>query len=195
MLRLITLTISLLSTIPLSGQQIKIVNELESKKSTYEKIAFKIWEWAELGYQEEKSSALLKKTLRPEFLNRIDETIMFTPLSLGEISQIVKILFKEIQDRLADQNVYLEATDFAFEELARLGYDPQFGARPLKRVMQKEVLNELSKLILKQEIRPGSRITLDFFDGDKFVFRPSDSKVKVDDIINLDEISKEQSEK
>ncbi len=63
MLRLITLTISLLSTIPLSGQQIKIVNELESKKSTYEKIAFKIWEWAELGYQEEKSSALLKKTL------------------------------------------------------------------------------------------------------------------------------------
>ncbi|MBI34336.1 MAG: ATP-dependent chaperone ClpB [Flavobacteriales bacterium] len=138
---------------------------------------------------------LLKKTLRPEFLNRIDETIMFTPLSLGEISQIVKILFKEIQDRLADQNVYLEATDFAFEELARLGYDPQFGARPLKRVMQKEVLNELSKLILKQEIRPGSRITLDFFDGDKFVFRPSDSKVKVDDIINLDEISKEQSEK
>ena len=63
MLRLITLTISLLSTIPLSGQQIKIINELESKKSTYEKIAFKIWEWAELGYQEEKSSALLKKTL------------------------------------------------------------------------------------------------------------------------------------
>tara|TARA_B100001778_G_scaffold285440_1_gene252265 strand:- start:148 stop:2028 length:1881 start_codon:yes stop_codon:yes gene_type:complete len=138
---------------------------------------------------------LLKKTLRPEFLNRIDETIMFTPLSMGEILQIVKILFKDIQERLADQNVELEATDFAFEELARLGYDPQFGARPLKRVMQKEVLNKLSKLILKQEISPGSRITLDFFDGDKFVFRPSDSKIKADDIINLDEISKEQSKK
>lgn len=134
---------------------------------------------------------LLKKTLRPEFLNRIDETIMFTPLSMGEILQIVKILFKDIQERLADQNVELEATDFAFEELARLGYDPQFGARPLKRVMQKEVLNKLSKLILKQEISPGSRITLDFFDGDKFVFRPSDPKIKADDIINLDEISKE----
>ena len=138
---------------------------------------------------------LLKKTLRPEFLNRIDETIMFTPLSMGEILQIVKILFKDIQERLADQNVELEATDFAFEELARLGYDPQFGARPLKRVMQKEVLNKLSKLILKQEISPGSRITLDFFDGDKFVFRPSDPKIKADDIINLDEISKEQSKK
>ena len=134
---------------------------------------------------------LLKKTLRPEFLNRIDETIMFTPLSLDEISQIVKILFKDIQDRLAQQNVELQATDFAFEELARLGYDPQFGARPLKRVMQKEVLNQLSKLILKQEITPGSRITLDYFEGDKFVFRPSDPKIKAEDIINLEEISKE----
>ena len=134
---------------------------------------------------------LLKKTLRPEFLNRIDETIMFTPLSLDEILQIVKILFKDIQERLADQNVELQATNFAFEELSRRGYDPQFGARPLKRVMQKEVLNELSKLILKQEITPGSRITLDFFEGDKFVFRPSDPKIKSEDIINLDEISKE----
>lgn len=138
---------------------------------------------------------LLKKTLRPEFLNRIDETIMFTPLNMSEILQIVKILFKDIQERLADQNVELEATDFAFEELARLGYDPQFGARPLKRVMQKEVLNQLSRLILKQEITPGSRITLDYFEGDKFVFRPSDSTIKADDIINLDEISKEQSKK
>ena len=100
-------------------------------------------------------------------------------------------LFKDIQDRLAQQNVELQATDFAFEELARLGYDPQFGARPLKRVMQKEVLNELSKLILKQEIVPGGRITLDYFQGDKFVFRPSDPKIKADDIINLDEMTKE----
>ena len=134
---------------------------------------------------------LLKKTLRPEFLNRIDETIMFTPLSLDEILQIVKILFKDIQERLAEQNVELQATNFAFEELSRRGYDPQFGARPLKRVMQKEVLNQLSKLILKQEITPGSRITLDFFEGDKFVFRPSGPKIKAEDIVNLDEISKE----
>ena len=133
---------------------------------------------------------LLKQTMRPEFLNRIDETIMFTPLSLSEISGIVKILFKDIQDRLAKQNVNLSATDFAFEELARLGYDPQFGARPIKRVIQKEVLNPLSKLILKQEVKPGSSIRLDVFEEGKFVFRPSEMLLKAEDIVDLDEIAK-----
>ena len=133
---------------------------------------------------------LLKQTMRPEFLNRIDETIMFTPLSLSEISGIVKILFKDIQDRLAKQNVNLSATDFAFEELARLGYDPQFGARPIKRVIQKEVLNPLSKLILKQEVKPGSSIRLDVFEEGKFVFRPAEMLLKAEDIVDLDEIAK-----
>lgn len=133
---------------------------------------------------------LLKQTMRPEFLNRIDETIMFTPLSLNEISGIVKILFKDIQDRLAKQNVNLTATEFAFEELARLGYDPQFGARPIKRVIQKEVLNQLSKLILKQEVKPGSNIVLDVFEEGKFVFRPAEILVKAEDIVDLDEIAK-----
>ncbi len=133
---------------------------------------------------------LLKQTMRPEFLNRIDETIMFTPLSLSEISGIVKILFKDIQDRLAKQNVNLSATDFAFEELARLGYDPQFGARPIKRVIQKEVLNPLSKLILKQEVKPGSSIRLDVFEEGKFVFRPSEMLLKAEDIVDLDKIAK-----
>ena len=131
---------------------------------------------------------LLKQTLRPEFLNRIDETIMFTPLSVKEISGIVRILFKDIQERLAKQNVKINATNFAFEELARLGYDPQFGARPLKRVLQKRVLNELSKLILKREIKPGSNITLDVFEEGEFVFRPSE--LKVEDIVDLDKIVK-----
>jgi len=112
----------------------------------------------------------LKNTLRPEFLNRIDETIMFTPLSMVEITRIVKFLFVNIQERLAKQNVTLEASDFAIEELARLGYDPQFGARPLKRVIQKKVLNELSKEILKGVIKPGSKIKLDVFEEGKFVF-------------------------
>jgi ATP-dependent Clp protease ATP-binding subunit ClpB len=133
---------------------------------------------------------LLKQTLRPEFLNRIDETIMFTPLSLKEISEIVQILFKDIQDRLAKQNVTLQATDFAFQELARLGYDPQFGARPLKRVIQKKVMNELSKLILKQEVHPGSNITLDVFEEDKFVFRPTNTLLKAEDIVDLEDIVK-----
>jgi len=134
---------------------------------------------------------LLKQTLRPEFLNRIDETIMFTPLSLKEIAGIVQILFKDIQDRLAKQNVNLQATDFAFEELARLGYDPQFGARPLKRVLQNKVLNELSRLILKQEIQPGSNITLDVFEQGVFVFRPTNPVLKAEDIVNLEDITKD----
>ncbi|MBL56311.1 MAG: ATP-dependent chaperone ClpB [Flavobacteriales bacterium] len=128
---------------------------------------------------------LLKQTMRPEFLNRIDETIMFTPLNREEIAGIVKILFKEIQDRLAQQNITLQATEYAFEELAKLGYDPQFGARPLKRVLQNKVLNELSKLILKQEVHPGSTITLDVFEEGKFVFRPNAGDVKSDDISKL----------
>lgn len=132
---------------------------------------------------------LLKQTLRPEFLNRIDETVMFTPLSINEIGGIVKILFRDIQERLAKQNVKLRATEFAFEELGRLGYDPQFGARPLKRVIQKRVLNELSKLILKREVQPGSDVTLDAFEAGKFVFRPT----KQDEITAelLDEIAKD----
>ena len=113
---------------------------------------------------------------------------MFTPLSVKEISGIVRILFKAIQERLAKQNVTINATDFAFEELARLGYDPQFGARPLKRVLQKRVLNELSKLILKGEIKPGSNITLDAFEEGEFVFRSSE--FKLEDIVDLDEMAK-----
>lgn len=132
---------------------------------------------------------LLKQTMRPEFLNRIDETIMFTPLSVKEIAGIVKILFKDLQERLKAQNVVLRATDFAFEELGRLGYDPQFGARPLKRVLQKRVLNELSKMILKDDIKPGMTVTLDAFEAGEFVFR-TDQTVTADDIVDLDEIAK-----
>ena len=86
---------------------------------------------------------------------------------------------------MAQQNITLQATEYAFEELAKLGYDPQFGARPLKRVLQNKVLNELSKLILKQEVHPGSTITLDVFEEGKFVFRPNAGDVKSDDISKL----------
>jgi ATP-dependent Clp protease ATP-binding subunit ClpB len=112
---------------------------------------------------------LLRQTIRPEFLNRIDEIIMFTPLSRDEIGEIVKLQFKHVQDSLAEMGVSIEASDEALDWLAQLGYDPQFGARPLKRVIQKKILNELSKQILSGKIDKDSRIKLDMFDN-QFVF-------------------------
>jgi ATP-dependent Clp protease ATP-binding subunit ClpB len=112
---------------------------------------------------------VLRKTIRPEFLNRIDEIIMFTPLSRNEISDIVKLQFKQVQNTLAEMGVTIEASDEALDWLAQLGYDPQFGARPLKRVIQKRILNELSKQILAGKIDKESKIKLDMFDNN-FVF-------------------------
>jgi len=91
---------------------------------------------------------LLKKSVRPEFINRIDEIIMFRPLSKTDIRKIVEIQFKLVQKRLLESGVKLDISEAAMDRLAKLGYDPQFGARPLKRVMQRELLNELSKQIL-----------------------------------------------
>jgi len=91
---------------------------------------------------------LLKRTMRPEFLNRIDEIIMFTPLSSKEIREVVELQFKIIQKRAKEAGFELSITDKAIDYIAVAGYDPQFGARPVKRMMQKEILNQLSKLIL-----------------------------------------------
>ncbi|GAA4788795.1 ATP-dependent chaperone ClpB [Olivibacter ginsenosidimutans] len=112
---------------------------------------------------------LLKKSIRPEFLNRIDEVIMFTPLSRDEISDIVRLQFNGVQQQLAEMGITIEASEEALDWLAQLGYDPQFGARPLKRVIQKKILNELSKEILSGKIDKDSKIKLDMFDH-KFVF-------------------------
>jgi ATP-dependent Clp protease ATP-binding subunit ClpB len=112
---------------------------------------------------------LLRKTIRPEFLNRIDEIIMFTPLTRDEISDIVKLQFKHLQHTLAEMGIVIEASDEALDWLAQLGYDPQLGARPLKRVIQKRILNELSKQILAGKIDKDSTIKLDMFDNN-FVF-------------------------
>ncbi|MDB5142878.1 MAG: clpB [Mucilaginibacter sp.] len=112
---------------------------------------------------------LLRQTIRPEFLNRIDEIIMFTPLSRDEISEIVKLQFKHVQQSLAEMGITIEASEEALDWLAQLGYDPQFGARPLKRVIQKKILNELSKQILSGKIDKDSKIKLDMFDN-QFVF-------------------------
>ncbi len=112
---------------------------------------------------------LLRRTIRPEFLNRIDEIIMFTPLSRDEIGDIVKLQFKQLQDTLQEMGITIEASEEALDWLAQLGYDPQFGARPLKRVIQKRILNELSKQILAGKIDKDSKIKLDAFDH-QFVF-------------------------
>ena len=116
---------------------------------------------------------LLQKSIRPEFLNRIDEVIMFTPLSRTEIGDIVRMQFNRVEKQLAEQNIFLTASDEALDWLAQLGYDPVYGARPLKRVIQKRILNELSKEILSGKISRDSVIKLDAFDG-KFVFLNKD---------------------
>lgn len=114
--------------------------------------------------------ALLKQTVRPEFLNRIDDIIMFTPLSKADIHKIVELQLKGVSKMLLKQNIILDATPEAITYLSEKGYDPQFGARPVKRVLQREVLNELSKEILAGKITTDSIILLDSFD-DALVFR------------------------
>ncbi|GGB68245.1 chaperone protein ClpB [Flavobacterium suaedae] len=113
---------------------------------------------------------LLKQTVRPEFINRIDDIVMFTPLSAENIKEIVGLQLKGVTKLLAQQNITLDATPEAIDYLAKKGYDPDFGARPVKRVIQKEVMNELSKQILSGTITTDSIILLDSFDGE-LVFR------------------------
>ena len=113
---------------------------------------------------------LLKQTVRPEFINRIDEIVLFTPLTNADIRNIVSIQLKEVTKMLAQQQITLDATPEAIDYLAEKGFDAQYGARPVKRVIQREVLNELSKDILSGKITTDSIILLDSFDG-KLVFR------------------------
>ena len=120
---------------------------------------------------------LLKKTVRPEFLNRIDDILLFTPLNKAAIFQIVKLQFEELKKRIDQQKITMDATDEAIEYLAMKGYQPEFGARPVKRVLQKEVLNTLSKEILAGKITTDSIILLDCFD-DQLVFRNQSDLVK-----------------
>ncbi len=119
---------------------------------------------------------LMKQSVRPEFLNRVDETIMFRPLTKDNIREIVGFQFKIIQDRLAQNGVKLEATPQVLDKLGELGYDPQFGARPLKRVIQRVVLNELSKEILAGKISSDSVVGISLNDQGDIEF------------LNLDEV-------
>jgi ATP-dependent Clp protease ATP-binding subunit ClpB len=114
--------------------------------------------------------SLLKQTVRPEFINRIDEIVMFTPLTTANITQIVGLQIKSVTKMLVQQGITLDATPEAIAYLSQKGYDPNYGARPVKRVIQREVLNELSKEILAGKITTDSIVLIDAFDG-KLVFR------------------------
>jgi ATP-dependent Clp protease ATP-binding subunit ClpB len=113
---------------------------------------------------------ILKKSVRPEFINRIDEIIMFRPLTKKDIRKVTEIQFKQIQKRLMESGVKLEISDEALDRLAKLGFDPQFGARPLKRVMQREILNELSKQILAGKVNKDSIIYVELKNEVEFDF-------------------------
>lgn len=109
---------------------------------------------------------MLKQTIRPEFLNRIDETIMFTPLNRAEIEEIVGLQVKSVSKMLATNGITLTVTPAALSLLADEGYDPEFGARPVKRVIHRLVLNRLSKDILAQTVDKSKPIVIDAVDGE-----------------------------
>ena len=114
--------------------------------------------------------SMLKKTIRPEFLNRIDETIMFLPLNREQIEQIVRLQIEGIRRMLDGNGVTLQMTDQAVDFIATAGYDPEFGARPVKRAIQRYLLNDLSKKLLAQEVDRNRPIIVDS-NGDGLVFR------------------------
>uniref|UniRef100_UPI002F94DD74 ATP-dependent Clp protease ATP-binding subunit n=1 Tax=Kaistella sp. TaxID=2782235 RepID=UPI002F94DD74 len=122
----------------------------------------------------EEVFGLLKQTLRPEFLNRIDEIVLFQPLNKSQIGKIVHFQLRVFNKMLEKRGIFMTATDDAINYLMNKGYDPSFGARPLKRVLQQEVLNKLSKEILAGNVNDGDRITLDYFEETGLVFRPTE---------------------
>ena len=118
----------------------------------------------------EEVMTLLRQVVRPEFLNRVDEIVLFEPLTEEHARKILAIQFKEVQKRLAEQNITLEATEIALAKLAKDGYDPNYGGRPMKRVLQREVLNELSKAILSGKIKKDSAVMMDLDAAGELIF-------------------------
>jgi ATP-dependent Clp protease ATP-binding subunit ClpB len=118
----------------------------------------------------EEVMTLLKQVVRPEFLNRVDEVVLFEPLTLEHARKILAIQFKEVQKRLAEQNITLEASEEALNKLANDGYDPNYGGRPMKRVLQKAVLNELSKAILSGKIVKDSAVMMELDEKGELTF-------------------------
>jgi ATP-dependent Clp protease ATP-binding subunit ClpB len=113
----------------------------------------------------EKVHAELKASFRPEFLNRVDDIVLFKPLQMQQITKIVGIMVGELRKRLEEQDVHLEMSQEASEFIARSAYDPIYGARPLKRYIQKEVENKVARQIIAGTIKPGDTLTIQFKDG------------------------------
>lgn len=136
-----------------------------------------------LGYESDKDYEKMKERIlkelrehfQPEFLNRIDEIVVFHPLSLEHITKIVDIQLKYLQKRLADRYISLELTSSAKKELARMGYNPSYGARPLKRVIQRQLETPLAKRMLRGEVRSGDRVIVDFKEN-QFIFTSNRSE-------------------
>ena len=126
----------------------------------------------------EEVMVLLKQTIRPELLNRIDEIIMFKPLMKKEIRGIIGIQLAHLPQLLAGTGIRLDFTNYTLDYLAENGYDPQFGARPLKRLIQKQIVNGLSKKILQGDIDKNKPVWVDVFDG-LVVFRNEEVSVPV----------------
>ncbi len=122
------------------------------------------------SYAKQEVLTLLKQQLRPEFLNRIDDIVMFSPLTKEDITQIVDIQLKALSKMLLEQNINIDATDDAKALLANEGFEPEFGARPVKRTIQKLVLNELSKQLLGAKIDSVNGILIDE-NNNKIVFK------------------------
>ena len=118
---------------------------------------------------------MLKQRIRPEFLNRIDEIIMFQPLTQNQIKDIVRIQLRSVAKMLEQNEITISATDEAVNRLAEVGYDPAMGARPVKRVIQREILNEMSRQLLEGKIHSSETIIIDVIDG-QFVFYNPNSK-------------------
>jgi ATP-dependent Clp protease ATP-binding subunit ClpB len=122
---------------------------------------------------------LLKQTIRPEFLNRIDETIMFLPLTKADVNQIVQIQLANLSKLLKEKEINLVVTKEAFNHISEVGFDPYFGARPIKRAIQKEVLNELSKALLAGKVDTSSNVVMDVFDAHIIFRKPVTEKEEV----------------
>ena len=118
----------------------------------------------------ERLMTLLKKSLKPEFLNRIDDIILFSPLTKKEIRKIVELQFKKVSSKLKNRDIDISITEEALNKLSELGFDPEYGARPVKRVIQKNILDNLSKMILSDEVDSKSELIIDYF-GNELIIR------------------------
>jgi len=145
-------------------------------QENFENLEKKFRDASEVGAVVEKTQRevldLLRKTVRPEFLNRVDELIMFRPMSQADVREIVKLQLHQLLTKLEEKGYSLIPSEELIEHIGSAGFDPQFGARPVKRLIQKELLNEMSRQIIAGTLEPGVEQVIDIFDGKIVVRKP-----------------------